>query len=531
MKLRPVMAQSITGSAQAEQGPDDPFKGIDTPCAEYEAMADQWSLCQDLRGGTAAMQAAGIKYLPQEPAEEDDKYAIRLNRCYLYPGFDEAVKKLASKPFEKPITVEGSIPTALTRIETNADRGGKTLSKFGKAVFEDALTFGLTHILIDYPAAPVRPDGQRKKLSVLDANTYDVRPYFCHVRALSLFAWQSEYNPATQRRELTQIRIREQRQEPVGAWESKTTEYIRVWTRASIQDYVQDPKTKRWSLSGPPKPNTLGAIPLVTITLADCCGYMHVEKPPLWSLAETNRVHWQSTADQRNVLRFARFAILHQTGVTEKEKEKPIVISPSCVVRGNNPAGTLGFVEHTGAAIKIGQDDLDNLEAKMDQMAGKPMMQRPSGTDVTATEKTIDEGKAASELHEWIEALRCGIEESYRWGARWTSGRAGDLDPIPKLKVNVFKDFALYFKKTEDIATMTAMRGQGDLSRETLLAESARRGLFSSDFKVEEEMARIDREPPPLGLVPPTPDGEDDSGKGPTLNDNGKKGAPPDSAA
>ena len=50
-------------------------------------MAKHWPLIDALLGGTPAMRAAGLAYLPQQPRENDEDYAYRLSTATLFPAY------------------------------------------------------------------------------------------------------------------------------------------------------------------------------------------------------------------------------------------------------------------------------------------------------------------------------------------------------------------------------------------------------------------------------------------------------------
>ena len=56
---------------------------VDTENIAYKEMRTKWDLIRDLMGGTTAMRAAGTKWLPKEPLEDDKDYKVRLDRSFL----------------------------------------------------------------------------------------------------------------------------------------------------------------------------------------------------------------------------------------------------------------------------------------------------------------------------------------------------------------------------------------------------------------------------------------------------------------
>jgi hypothetical protein len=473
--------------------PDEAFTNagrasVDTPNDDWRDMEARWELIERLCEGTQAMRDAREELLPMESGEERKDYENRLSRSFLYDGLKSAVRNLSSKPFEESVKVEGGeLPEMLQPIEQNADRCGTDLTQFAKAVFTDALKHGHTHIMVDYPRG-------RPGLNLAAARAEDIRPYFRIVCARSLFGWRLAWDETYKKIPL-QIRYRETLQIPAGDFGSYAKESITVWTPSSYQIWLQEKAGGKFMPMGEPVPHTFPGIPIVSIYFDDEHGYF-TSTPPLWSLAECNLAHWQSSSDQRNALRFARMAILHQTGVSPDETKKQLKIGPTAVVRSTNPQAGLAFVEHSGASMKIGQDDLDLLEERMDQLAGQPLMVRPTGS-TTATEKAIDEGKAAATIIAWVRAVELGLREAYRLAAQWTG------ETLPNdFAVNIYDDFALSFKASEDMQTLHTMRAGRDLSQKTYLSEIKRRGVLSNKVNVEDEMRAIQEEGP---AIPPTP--------------------------
>jgi len=67
---------------------------VDSPCSAYNAMQAHWGLIDDLLGGTLAMRAAGEKWLPKEPKEENKSWQNRLDRSILYGAYADTVDDL-----------------------------------------------------------------------------------------------------------------------------------------------------------------------------------------------------------------------------------------------------------------------------------------------------------------------------------------------------------------------------------------------------------------------------------------------------
>src|SRR5829696_69212 len=144
-------------------------------------MADTWALPRALMGGTRAMREAGTTYLPQEPAESDNAYAIRKARSTLFGGYRKTVRDMTGKVFARPISLGKDFPAKFVPYVENIDLAGRHLNVLAMHVFEDALQAGIGHILVDMPPPVTRDDGRAPTLA--DEYAAGLRPYLCHVRA------------------------------------------------------------------------------------------------------------------------------------------------------------------------------------------------------------------------------------------------------------------------------------------------------------------------------------------------------------
>jgi hypothetical protein len=459
---------------------------VATPSVAYTKMAAKWELIDALLGGTAAMRAKRMRYLPKEGREEMDNYDVRLNRSFLYPGLKGAVGNLAAKPFSKPITIkeEDALPEELEPIYKNADREGTNLSQFALDAFQSALAYGHVHVLVDVPK-------MEEGTSLEDQRTNDLRPYFTLVHATNLISWTYRKEP-NGTRVLAEVRIKECRIEKDGQWGDAAVEYIRVireneWAlwRKGKDDEKFVPVTGEDGKGE----NSFGAVPIVTLYVGEKTGPMSSE-PPLWTLAETNLCHWQSSSDHRASLRFSRFGLLFLKGLTGTgDMQTPIGVGPSAVFKTESVDADGKILEHSGNAIKASREDLEQLEEQMDILALQPFLHQPGNP--TATGKAIDESKAHSSIICWIRNLEIVLEQAYAMAAEWV-----DEELPENFSADVFSDFGLSLKASEDVQSLIALRVARELSRRTLLNEVKRRGLLADTVSVDDELEAIETEAP-----------------------------------
>ncbi|NNC01885.1 DUF4055 domain-containing protein [Corallococcus exiguus] len=467
---------------------------VSTPSSAYRAMQPAWALVLALLGGTGTMRAAGRTYLPQYHAEEDAAYKERLQRAVLLNVFGKTARNLAAKPFATPVRLGDSAPEPLRVLVDDVDRQGSDITAWARGVFRDGLSKGLAHILVDFPA--VDPETVK---TLEDEQRAGLRPYFVHVAAESLIAAYAETVDGVE--VLTHVRIRECETRREG-FEEVQVERVRVLERDSWAVYERS-GTSEWkeAASGP---NTLGFIPLVTWYAGERTA-LCAAKPPLMDLADKNVEHWQSASDQRNVLTVARFPMLAASGLEQDRGEGEgrgsgkVTVGPHALLTTSSPQGKFYYVEHTGAAITAGRQDLEDLKDEM-AMLGVELLVRKSGS-TTATEKSINTAQAHSELQAMAESFSDALELAFYFAARWLGLEVEDA----KLKVEVHTDFGISESDAQGLDVLFKARAAREISREAFLAELKRRGVLMADFDVEVDGERLASEGPALGSLRTAP--------------------------
>jgi len=460
---------------------------VDSPCSAYNAMQAHWGLIDDLLGGTLAMRAAGEKWLPKEPKEENKSWQNRLDRSILYGAYADTVDDLVGRPFSKPVTIEGELPERLACLEDNCDGQGTDLTQFARELFYTCLNRGLTHVLVDYPKTE---SAEGKKMTLADEKRSGVQPIFVHIKPEQLIGWRYETGKDG-KPQLTQIRWKETHSEPDGEFGTKTVETVRVYTPDSWQVHTKNDDNE-YLLTEEGTHTYPNGIPLITCYI-NKDGYMTAQ-PPLEGLAWLNLAHWQSYSDQRNILRFARAALLFVKGLTEAEMEKEVVLGPSRMFRSTNSEADMKFVEHTGKAIDSGRQDLLDLEERMTVLGLEPLLSRPGNQ--TATGQSIDEAKNQSSIQAWIRSLELAIYNLFDAAGNWTGDTLSE-----DFKANIYNDFGVSVRATSDIEALIKIRQARELDRESFLREVKRRALLSEATDIDEVVAKVEAEGPSLGLL------------------------------
>lgn len=431
---------------------------VATPNAAWHAMAPDWELIADLLGGTRAMRAAGERWLPREPKESLEAYRIRLSRTVLFNGLGRAIQTLSGKPFAKPVTLADGADPRLRALCHDLDLGGRDLTTFARDVLRAALTDGVTHILVDYPEAAALGE------TLHDERVRGARPYFVHIPARDLIGWQVDRAGRLER-----VRIRETVSEREGTWGEAAVPQIRV-LEPGLWSVWRRPRGREdapWRRMAGGR-TTLEHIPLVSI-YAGRTGFL-IARPPLIDLAWLNLAHWQSSSDQRHILHVARVPILFARNL--KVGEDGVEIGPNRLIQGDGDGADLRYVEHSGAAIAAGRQDLADLEDRMAVMGLDLLVGRSGG--VTATERAIDAARSDSALTGLVREVEDGLSRAFALAADWM-----DLDPAAAGRVTVDPDLGIDPQEAQEVDLLLKARLAGEIDRPTFLAEIRRRGILS----------------------------------------------------
>lgn len=461
---------------------------VDTPSILFDEMMVQWGPIIDLMGGTPKMRDAGDKWLPKENKEGPQSYKSRLNGSFLYPMFGDTVSKIAGRPFSQPVTITPEkLSDWLQSIVDDVDHSNKSLTQLCGELLEDAIAYGKTHLLVDYPSVPALSNlEEERKLGA--------RATFVHVKARQLISWETKMSNMGVT-ELVSVRIAECRVEKQGKFLDQEVKYIRVYTSTTWELWKEqdgkNPGEKDWvKHSG--GTHSFGQVPLVTF-YTNRTGFMTAE-PPLMALAWLNIEHWQSSSGQRHILKFARAGTFFGAGFKDGELPNEVEVGPNRIITSANADAKLTVVEHTGASIEAGERDLRRIQDEGEVLGVQPLVDKAANQ--TASGKDIDDSNSKTTLQTWVQKLEDDVMQAFKFAATWH----GQVLPAD-FKVDIFDDFAGISKGGENIDRLIAARGQGDISRETLLDQMRLNGTLPEDFDVKAEISRIEQEGPPLGTA------------------------------
>ena len=341
------------------------------------------------------------------------------------------------------VKVEGAHPQIMQFCQ-NIDGRGASLTTFAAQLLRLMLRDGLVYLLVDASA-----DGGQ--------------PYCVMIEASQMIGVRRD--PDNQG--ISQIRIREQILQQKGAFVDEWQDQIRVIERGRWMLFRTDSNRRSdWSR------HASGAMGIEHVPVVECAvdaDYAMRARPPLLDLAWLNLAHWQSSSDQRHILHIARVPILFARGMDTSESQ--IDIGPNRIIMAEDSTADIKFVEHSGAAIAAGRQDLLDLEEKMAVM-GLDLMVRRTGHP-TATARAIDHAQSNAFLHMLVDDVRDHLNGVLKWAALWLG-----LPEAAAGEVILPKHFPIDAQIAETAESLLSDKREGRLTPEEFLASIERKGVM-----------------------------------------------------
>ncbi|PCI54149.1 MAG: hypothetical protein COB36_10685 [Alphaproteobacteria bacterium] len=437
---------------------------VRTPDERHNRMLPDIELANALLGGSVSMRKAQEDYLPKNEAETDEKYSSRLKRSFLYNVFENTTDTMAGKPFSKDVTVQ-NVPDSMMANLENIDRQGRDLTSFACDLLHQALSKGLTFILVEFPQAPA--EGERSRQQEIDMG---LSPYWVHIKPESMLGIDYDYyNGALV---VHSLRILETYESRGASFDRKTEEQVRViypdrfevWRKAEAEWVMFE--------EGLRSVNKITLVPVYAKQVGPFAA-----KNLLKPLMEKNLEHWQSSSEQRNILHVARVPLLFGRGLrTIDDEGNPIKLTSDSIITSDSSDGDLKYVEHSGRAISSGEKDLETLENQMEAL-GAILLQADETRTATAQRSTDFKGN--SKLHTVVGNLKSALEQALAFSGDWINVK---IDA----EVTIFTEFSLINPDFMTADDLLKAKMAGLISHKLYIEIMQRRGVFSSDIPSED---------------------------------------------
>jgi hypothetical protein len=432
----------------------------------YVTVMEDAELPITLMGGEKAMKEARQKYLPKEPMENDEQYELRIKRSTLKNYFGWAVDNHTGRIFNKPIVLSEDTPDIIKEYNKDLDLMGSNTNNFYRNVFIDTEIKGISYVYVDYPRTEA-------DMSLAEAQDAGLRPYCIHIKAEQVI--KAVPTMVNGRIVLGRAHVVEEVEVPEGKWNTKTIEQVRVLYPGYWELWRRN-ETGEWAIYDEDV-TKLDYIPLVPL-YGKRTGFF-TGKSPLQDLANINRAHWQSYSDQMNITHVARVPILYGNGFNDNDEIK---VGAGSMVQGPKDS-KLEYVEHTGAAIDAGMNEVKDLEERMLLES----LELTDNSTKTATGQALGVSDVNCSLQDLSLRLQDMITKVNNIMCDWES-----IDRAGSALVNT--DFGLHMRDGSEANILLKMRQNRSISIDTFHREMKRRGLLSPDFNSASDIKLLDDE-------------------------------------
>lgn len=461
---------------------------VATPTPRVEELEAKREMVRTIMGGTDAIRAACLKYIPRHPAEEVSVYKARITGTFLDNFVGQQIEKANGKLFSKPAVVDDAA-AELEPLIADIDRQGNALHPFlmevGKRAFQDGISF----VFVDLPAPPKPGTVVTKE----EEKALGMRPYAAHVIPSSILEALHEMISGVAT--LTRVRIMETVTEPDGEWGSKSFEQVRVWYRdpgpvVRWELYRREGDRKEWVMvdEGVTSFKRIHLYPFYTNRVGFCEG-----EPPFQDTAERTIEHVNAKSEHSFALSMCCFGMYTAVGVPP-DPEFRLRVGPAKTHTCTNPDAKFGVLETTGKGVELSEKAIAAIESRI-EAAGVNLRVENAG-EVTATAAALD----SEDTHCGLKAVAQGFSDSASQVLAAFAEIMG-IDPGKAGTVKVNDDFGVRKGSDSGLVEVGKARALGDISRRNYLQELIRRGELAEDFDIDANSEELSAEGPALGML------------------------------
>jgi len=439
--------------------------GIDSPFTRTRAVLDMmkgWEIMKAVTEGTEYLRENSEAFLPLEPREDYDAYLARVNRSVFSPFTQRLIRAATGLVLRKPITLTGD-PYWTEMFKKDVDGCKSDLDEYARRVLMCSLTYGQSHILVDYPA----PSGA---LSLAEERQQNRRPYWIEVDPNNLYGWrldrESNYG------NLIQARIAEKAVLPDGDFGEKVYDQIRVIEPGKYRifrkkeqieemyDVSDNSVTGNFEMGSADKDYkqvesgefSLGEIPLVTIYSGKVENL--VSKPPLLDIAYLNLAHFQRQADLIHSLHVASQPMLVMEGYDDQTKDLAISVNYAMATQ---PGNKVYYVEPASSAFEAQSAEIKELQMQMATLGISTLSQQKFVAE-SADARRLDRVDTNSMLAMVSMELEQKLQKAFDLSAEYVG-----IEP-PEVKIS--RDFDIERLIGQDITALTSLFDQQVIDRE-----------------------------------------------------------------
>ena len=439
--------------------------GEDSPFTRTRAVLDMmkgWEIMKAVTEGTDYLRQNSEAFLPLEPREDFDAYLARVNRAVFSPFTQRLIRAATGLVLRKPITLTGD-PYWTEMFKMDVDGCKSDLDEYARRILMCSLTYGQSHILVDYPA----PSGAR---SLAEERAQDRRPYWIEVDPTNLYGWRldREANYGN----LIQVRLAEKAVLPSGQFGEQVFDQIRVIEPGKYRvfrkkeqleemyDVSDNSSVGEFEVATTQKDYkqvesgsfSLGEIPLVTIYSGKTDNL--VSKPPLLDIAYLNIAHFQRQADLIHSLHVASQPMLVMEGYDDQTKDLAISVNYAMATQ---PGNKVYYVEPASSAFEAQSAEIKELQMQMATLGISTLSQQKFVAE-SADARRLDRVDTNSMLAMVSMELEQKLQKAFNLSAEYVG-----IEP-PEVKIS--RDFDIERLIGQDITALTSLFDQQVIDRD-----------------------------------------------------------------
>ena len=459
------MTYSVPGPIRTNVTSSTSVGGSDSPFTRTRAVMDMvkgWEIMKAVTNGTEYLRDNSEAFLPLEPREDYTAYLSRVNRAVFSPYTQRLIRAATGLIMRKPITLIGD--SYWTDIfAKDVDGCGSDLDEYARRVLICSLTYGQSHILVDYPA----PTGA---LSLAEERAQNRRPYWIEIDPTNIYGWRldREVNYGS----MIQVRIAEKAVVPSGEFGEQVFDQVRVIEPGKFSIYRKvSPKkdlinlqdtTYAGNFDGPENEKdyelvdsgafSLGEVPLVSIYSGKTDTL--TSKPPLLDIAYLNLAHFQRQADLIHSLHVASQPMLVLEGWDDQTKDTTISVNYAMATQ---PGNKVYYVEPASSAFEAQTNEIQELQLQMATLGISTLSQQKFVAE-SADARRLDRVDTNSMLSMVSLELEQKLQKVFNLSASYLG--------IAPPEVKISRDFDIERLIGQDITALTSLFDQKVIDRE-----------------------------------------------------------------
>ena len=459
------MTYSVPGPIRTNITSSTSVGGSDSPFTRTRAVMDMvkgWEIMKAVTNGTEYLRDNSEAFLPLEPREDYTAYLSRVNRAVFSPYTQRLIRAATGLIMRKPITLIGD--SYWTDIfAKDVDGCGSDLDEYARRVLICSLTYGQSHILVDYPA----PTGA---LSLAEERAQNRRPYWIEIDPTNIYGWRldREVNYGS----IIQVRIAEKAVVPSGEFGEQVFDQVRVIEPGKYSIYRKvSPKkdlinlqdtTYAGNFDGPENEKdyelvdsgafSLGEVPLVSVYSGKTDTL--TSKPPLLDIAYLNLAHFQRQADLIHSLHVASQPMLVLEGWDDQTKDTTISVNYAMATQ---PGNKVYYVEPASSAFEAQTNEIQELQLQMATLGISTLSQQKFVAE-SADARRLDRVDTNSMLSIVSLELEQKLQKVFNLSASYLG-----IEP-PEVKMS--RDFDIERLIGQDITALTSLFDQKVIDRE-----------------------------------------------------------------